>query len=173
MPPQNQGCFFILITCLRKIFGLTPPRPPYRPARFLSQSELAFYHSLKTALEGSLTICAKVRVADVLETLKTEGHRVQFNRICAKHFDFVLCTPQDMRPVAFVELDDSSHLLERARKSDALKDGAAEQAGIPLFRFPVRKTYHSEEIRKILIPFFPRNSRSPRRWRGSSPAPDS
>ncbi|MDB6135204.1 MAG: hypothetical protein JWM59_3447 [Verrucomicrobiales bacterium] len=165
MSSGNSGCLYLIIRFLRKLFGLRPPLPPYQAARFLSPAELAFYHILRDAVGDMLTICVKVRIADVIAAPRSESYRLQFSRISSKHFDFVLCTPQAMVPVAFVELDDSSHLTPAAQKSDAFKDATARQAGIPLFRFPVRKSLTAGEVHQALAPvlFPPKTTRSRRR----------
>lgn len=48
--------------------------------------------------------------------------------------DFVVCRAEDLRPVAALELDDSSHGRGGRGSRDAFKDAAFEAAGLPLRR---------------------------------------
>ncbi len=77
-----------------------------------SAAERSFYGVLNQAADGEAIVFGKVRVGDVLKTkkgLNASERQKAFNRISAKHFDFVLCKPDDLSIMAAVELDDSSH----------------------------------------------------------------
>ena len=83
----------------------------YRPANkglLLTPTESSFYDVLKQAVGEGLDIHAKVRVADVLEPNVSRRWkfiwRLAFNRIKAKHFDFVLCDPKTFEVKLAVEL---------------------------------------------------------------------
>ena len=75
-----------------------------------------------------------------------ENRQAFHNKIDRKHIDFVLCDPQTMAPVAAVELDDKSHQSASAQKRDADKNKACHDAGLPLLRFPARKSYDPNAI---------------------------
>ena len=72
------------------------------------------------------------------------------NRVGAKHVDFVLCTKDELRVVAALELDDTSHATERARTRDDFVDKALAAAGIPVYRFAAKRSYPMLEIRREL-----------------------
>ena len=55
-----------------------------------------------------------------------------FNRIKAKHTDFILCDPEDLDVLAGVELDDPSHERPERIERDEFVDGVYQAAGIPL-----------------------------------------
>lgn len=69
-----------------------------------------------------------------------------FNKISAKHFDFVLCDPSSLQVVAAIELDDSSHSQSKRVQRDDFLNQAVATAGLPLVRFPVRKSYIAAQI---------------------------
>lgn len=89
----------------------------------LTERERSFYRILKPIADKlELQICPKVRVADIVSIKKgTKDWQKWFNKIRSKHVDFLLCD-YDMNIVLIIELDDSSHETERAKKSDALKN---------------------------------------------------
>jgi hypothetical protein len=62
----------------------------------LTPAEVRFYHALKEAVGEEFVIFSKVRVADILTPQAGLGQgdwQRAFNKISAKHFDFVLCDP--------------------------------------------------------------------------------
>lgn len=89
----------------------------------LTERERSFYRILKPIADClELQICPKVRVADIVSIKKgTKDWQKWFNKIRSKHVDFLLCD-YDMNIVLIIELDDSSHETERAKKNDALKN---------------------------------------------------
>lgn len=89
----------------------------------LTERERSFYRILKPIADKlELQICPKVRVADIVSIKKgTKDWQKWFNKIRSKHVDFLLCD-YDMNIVLMVELDDSSHESERAKKNDEFKN---------------------------------------------------
>ena len=129
-----------------------PTRLPYRlqPALF-SPAERSFLGALEQALGDELRIFGKVRVADVV---KVDGVRDRsarqraFNRIQAKHFDFLLCRPDDLSVVAAIELDDRSHGTHKRKERDDFLRGVCEAAGLPLLNIPAQRSYSVAELRR-------------------------
>ena len=96
---------------------------------FLSPAEISFYHVLRQAVGERVTVCAKVRLADVFFVARPNENAAARNRIAAKHVDFLLCEPATMRPLAGIELDDASHARPDRQERDALVEKAFEAAG--------------------------------------------
>lgn len=75
-----------------------------------SPAERSFLGVLEQAVGEDYRIFGKARVADVV-SVKSLSHRSAWqracNRISAKHFDFVLCSKDDLATVAVIELDDN------------------------------------------------------------------
>src|SRR5690349_3082483 len=84
----------------------------YERATFFSPAERSFLGVLDQAIGAQYRVFGKVRVADVLSVIRNTDpakRRSAFNRISAKHFDFIVCTPDDLRVLCAIELNDASH----------------------------------------------------------------
>jgi len=132
---------------------------PYRAVEsLLTQAELRFYLALQAAVGGRLAIMTKVRVADVITVkgdTRSRSRLMAFNRIAAKHIDFVLADPKTLRIVAAVELDDRSHEREDRIARDRFLNRAFEVAGVPLLRLRVARQYAPAELRRLLADAVP------------------
>jgi hypothetical protein len=119
--------------------------PYIRRAALLSPAEARFYARLHQAVGAELLICPKVRLADVIEV---RGDAIEWqaawNRIAAKHIDFVLATADDYRPLLAIELDDSSDRKGR----DEWLDRAVSAAGVPVLRIRARGDYDPTALRR-------------------------
>ncbi len=129
---------------------------PYdKLSTLFSAAERSFYGVLCQATEGKAIVFGKVRVGDVLKTkkgLNASERQKAFNRISAKHFDFVLCKPDDLSVMATVELDDLSHNSKKRMERDEFLEGACEAAQLKLHRFKARNSYNIAEVRGALFP---------------------
>lgn len=122
-------------------------RKPY----LLSKAERSFYGVLSQAVGDNALIFSKVRVADVLapqKGLNRSGWQQAFNKISAKHVDFLLCDPQDCAVKLAIELDDASHGSAKRQKRDAFLERACESAGLPLLRIRAARGYGVVDIRQ-------------------------
>lgn len=124
---------------------------PYVPARELfTPAERAFLGVLDNAVGPEFRVFGKVRIGDVAAVRPGLGEKTRiaaFNRIACKHFDFVVCRAADLSIVCAVELNDSSHMAEKARKRDAFVNDVCKAIRLPLLTVPARKTYSAQEIR--------------------------
>jgi len=127
---------------------------PYRKVDlFLSNAERSFFGVLEQAVAGKHLIFSKVRVADVLmpETNPNRSEwQTAFNSISSKHFDYILCTPDDCSVLLAIELDDSSHNLEKTQERDSFIDMVCESAGLPLLRIKASNSYIVPTIREAI-----------------------
>ena len=94
-------------------------------------------------------IFGKDHVADLIEP-EPNRNRSQwqkaFNRISAKHFDFVICNADDLTPLCAIELDDASHKQNSRAQRDELLKAVCEQAGLSLLRIPAKRAYQKADI---------------------------
>ncbi len=123
---------------------------PYsRKAVFLVPLEQRFYFRLFQAVGNDYLICPKVRLADVIEVrgdaLEWRG---SWNRIAAKHIDFLLTSADTFHPVLAVELDDASAYGDQQKQQDDWLDRALIAAGMPVLRVKVRRDYDAAVLRK-------------------------
>lgn len=141
-----------LITLLIQNFKSTPTNPTYeRIPYLLTPAERSFYEVLKLATSPDFKVFSKVRIADILKPttgISRKNYMRAFNRISSKHFDFVLCKSDDLSIAVVVELDDSSHKKDRAKRRDNFVNRACIDAGLPIARFVAKQSYKVEDIGK-------------------------
>ena len=130
--------------------------------QLFTPAELSFLSVLDEVVshdECRYRVMGKVRVADVLQpaSAKAKGKQarslwwISHSRISQKHFDFVLCAPDTLKPLIAVELDDSSHRRARAQQRDSLLNDACKSAGFPLLRIPAKRNYDVGQIRELVV----------------------
>ena len=108
----------------------------------LSRAENNFYRAFIEYNKGDNLVFAKVRLADVFTPSgKGKSYMSDFNRISAKHVDFLVCEKESMKPLYAIELDDKSHLSEKVKKRDDFVNKLFEQTGLALVRVQARKDY--------------------------------
>ncbi|MBW2010340.1 MAG: DUF2726 domain-containing protein [Deltaproteobacteria bacterium] len=131
---------------------------PYQKAGVLfTPAERSFLGVLNQAVEERGIVLGKVRVADVMIPKKKKGlspseRQRAFNKISAKHFDFLLCNNNDLSVICAVELNDSSHQSRNRQKRDKFLKGACGAAGIPLIQITVKSSYVIDEVKHLLAP---------------------
>lgn len=107
----------------------------YKSRGFLfTKHEYTFYKSLLNAVKKTgLVVFPKVRLADIIEPKKHGSTwQANFNKICSKHVDFLLCDTDEYRPQLIIELDDWSHKKADRQERDKFVDMAMKQAKIPI-----------------------------------------
>ena len=155
------GALLLAATKLGLLKAPAEREEPYRKREYLlSKAEMMFYRTLLVAIGDRWVVMAKVRLADLIQVDRSKvaekdgegagkrsGWQSAFNRIQAKHVDFVLCDAA-MRPVVVIELDDSSHDEEDAQDRDGFKDRAMKAAGLPMMRVRAAGKYVPRELVK-------------------------
>lgn len=121
-----------------------------------SKAERSFLGVLDAAIGDKYRVFGKVRVGDVVSVVnsgnKGDWQRA-FNKISAKHFDFVVCRATALQIVAVIELDDRSHQRKKRRERDAFLVELCERISLPLLRFPAQHRYSVPEIQERLFQF--------------------
>ncbi len=126
-----------------------PEKMPYKKRDYLfTKAERTFFEVLSLVVRDmEVHIFAKVRMGDLLYIPKGTGEwQRNWNRIQAKHVDFVLCDKERVQPLVAIELDDSSHATPQQIERDRFVNQAYRDAGLPLLRFPVKHAYTSVDI---------------------------
>lgn len=114
-----------------------------------SPAERSFIGVLDQAVGADFRVFGKVRVADIVVVAKGTPKALwqrAFNQISAKHFDFVLCRPSDLKPVCVIELNDQSHAKESRQARDKFLERVCAAAGIPLVFIPAKHAYALAEV---------------------------
>lgn len=117
--------------------------------KLFTPAERSFLGVLDQSVGSDFRVFGKVRVADVIAVEKGTPKSVwqrAFNRINAKHFDFVLCSPTDLKPLCAVELNDKSHAQDARKGRDQFLEEVCKKAGLPLVFFPAQHAYSTVEV---------------------------
>lgn len=116
-----------------------------------TRTELQFYYQLKTQLEDTnLSIFAKTRLVDLFTIKENKNKLGYFNKIKAKHIDFIICK-NNGKILACIELDDKSHETQKRIKRDILVDKLFNDLKLPLYRFKVTYQYDFTILKKQLM----------------------
>jgi hypothetical protein len=108
---------------------------------FFSEAEKKFYLILEQiADKNNWVIFSKINLRDLFYTFG-ENKLIYYNRIKQKHVDFLLCDNSAFLPVIAIELDDSSHNLEKRIERDDFIDKAFASAELPLLRVRAAANY--------------------------------
>jgi len=156
---SDSVLFFIaailLLVILKLVFGKSNAAgQPYKYVlnkTLFTPAERSFLGVLDLAVADQYRIFGKVRIADILLPAKglSKSHwQIAFNKVSAKHFDFVLCNKQTLEVVAVIELDDKSHQKAKTQHRDSLIASVCATAGLPLVRFAAKSSYQVTEIQQ-------------------------
>lgn len=150
---------------IRSQEGLSDTALPYSKAPSLfTPAERSFFGVLTQAVGNDFQIFGKVRVADVLtvkEGLERSARNTAFNRISAKHFDFLLCSPSDLSVLCAIELNDKSHGQRKRQERDDFLDAACKAACLPLVVFPAQAAYTPADVAAKIAQALSTNSSAP------------
>jgi hypothetical protein len=106
---------------------------------------------LQDAVGARYAVCPKVALRDLVFVAQPQRNMAYVNKVQGKHVDFVLCDPYTMRPVAAVELDDSSHSRADRRERDEFVNRALEAAGLPVIRQRAARRYEPRALREAVL----------------------
>ena len=111
-----------------------------------TETEKNFYKILKLITdELNLNILSKVRLADIIYT-KNKNYKY-FNKIKAKHIDFVLIDKEGNIKL-LIELDDKTHNNYDRKQRDKFINEIFENEKTKLLRINAQYTYNLQEIKQ-------------------------
>jgi hypothetical protein len=125
-----------------------------------SPAERSFLGVLDQAVGNDFRVFGKVRVADVVAVAKGTPKSLwqrAFNRISAKHFDYVLCSPGDLKPLCAIELNDQSHAQDNRKGRDKFLEDVCAAAKLPLIFIPAQRSYTLPEVGQAIAGVIGRN----------------
>jgi very-short-patch-repair endonuclease len=123
----------------------------YLKSSLFSPAERSFLGVLESLDTSEYRFMAKVRLADIFGVKKGQGWQSAFNRISAKHVDFLLVRQSDGAPVLGIELDDSSHDEPVRKDRDRFVDTVFETAGLSILHVPASRSYDPRVIREEIL----------------------
>ncbi len=111
---------------------------PYQRKMLLTSYEYKLYKLLKPLTDkNNLHIMSKVRIIDFISVKRGMTKNEAYSYICKikqSHIDFLVCNPENLYPLAAIELDDNTHQSLKAQEKDKFKDEVFKSAGIKLYR---------------------------------------
>ncbi|MEN4041881.1 MAG: DUF2726 domain-containing protein [Anaerolineaceae bacterium] len=126
---------------------------PYRLRDdFLTPSELSFYKIITQMLGKEWVVQSKVRLADLFFVSRPNENVRYFNKITAKHVDFLVCDAVSMKPSLGIELDDISHHKPERIERDVFVDKVFQAANLPLLHVANQRSYSASEIEVLISP---------------------
>lgn len=154
---EPSGCLAAILGIFGIRFGPRADKKKALPFRqrddFLSYAERSLFGVLQQIVGNQAVICPKVRIADLLYVAERRNNMAHVNRIERKHVDFVLCSPDTVRPLVIVELDDASHARTDRTERDLIVDEAFMAAGLPVVRITAKRGYVPAEVASRILPF--------------------
>ncbi len=127
-----------------------PDSFPYEKQKMLlTPAERSFFGVLEQVIGESHRILVKVRLGDLFKVkagLSNSERATAFNKISAKHVDFVICSNESVDVLAAIELDDKSHNLKRRQERDIFVNKVFESAGVPLGHIAAQKSYSIQDV---------------------------
>lgn len=145
---------FVVALKLKRQSAKTDGYPYTMNQVLFSPAERSFLGVLDQAIGDEYRVFGKVRVADVVSVKSMSDRSVwqqAFNRISAKHFDFVLCRKDDLTVFGAIELDDKSHQKNRRQGRDAFMVGLCNAISLPLIQVPAQRAYSVSDIRAKVL----------------------
>lgn len=111
---------------------------PYQRKMLLTSYEYKLYKLLKPLTDkNNLHIMSKVRIIDFISVKRGMTKNEAYSYICKikqSHIDFLVCNPENLYPLAAIELDDNTHQSLKAQEKDKFKDEVFKSTGIKLYR---------------------------------------
>ena len=121
---------------------------------------MTYYETILFSILGdfckkyNFVLLSKVRLADFIQPLNTSNRSDflhWFNRIAAKHVDFLVCDPKTIKPLCAVELDDYTHQYKSRQERDEFVDNVYRSMQLPILHiYEVREKYVYKDLVEAL-----------------------
>lgn len=122
---------------------------PFVAKEVMTGTEQKIYRKLKRALP-EFEIMAQVQLSQILGVKKGHNFYKWFNRINRMSIDFVVLN-SDLKAVAAIEIDDSTHRDPKRMEADAKKNKAIKSAGITILRWEPETVPDSKVIAQYFV----------------------
>lgn len=118
-----------------------------------SPVERSFQNLLEKAVEGEYKILNRIKLADLIEVkgnANEKARRSTLVKLNAKYLDFVLCSTDDLRVIAVLDLVNNSNKDGHKAAPDWFVSGALEAAGLPYLRIKIKAGYTATDLQQAL-----------------------
>ncbi|MDO5673481.1 MAG: DUF2726 domain-containing protein [bacterium] len=122
-------------------------------AKLFTKAENRFFHVLEEAVGNEYRIYGKIRIADAIKpnySERTSEWHTYFNKIKAKHFDFVLCDKETNEILCVIELNDRTHFQKARGERDRFIDEVCREIKLPLLFITNKNQYNTREVKNII-----------------------
>ncbi|MAD75385.1 MAG: hypothetical protein CML20_11445 [Rheinheimera sp.] len=118
-----------------------------------SPVERSFQNLLEKAVEGEYKILNRIKLADLIEVKGNANEKARRStsvKLNAKYLDFVLCSTDDLRVIAVLDLVNNSNKDGHKAAPDWFVSGALEAAGVPYLRIKIKAGYTATDLQQAL-----------------------
>ena len=138
--------------------------PVYQSKELLNSNERAFYQMLRNVVGDNSHIFPKVRLADlVTHPGRSPQFLRQWQRVQRRYVDFVLCSPNTLKPVLAVKLESRTERRRRRNQKDIL-EYTLDAAELPLLWVRIREDYTSTELARRIHVVLAQSHRQDQLW---------
>jgi len=122
-----------------------------RRGHFLNKREIAAYSVLRQVFDEDISVCPKVRLAELVTKFKPEENEVRhWSKVQLEKIDFLVCAGPTFEPLLAIKLVTDSDIKKRqSRGKDALED-VLINIGLPLLRMKARSRYKKDEVARLI-----------------------
>lgn len=103
----------------------------------LTEKEKEAYKIIKEYCNNhELEVLIKIRLADFITTKrenKSKDFYTWFNKISAKHIDFLIVQKETFRPLMAIEVDDTTHNRKDRQQRDEFINKVYSKVGLPIY----------------------------------------
>jgi hypothetical protein len=119
---------------------------PYRLREtFLSAAEVRLYHALKEMTKERYVVFSKVALNEIFSIVRPNENVHYFNKLFRKYVDFLLCSPESLKPQIGVELVRTTP-EGNVRDTDQFMQELFLAAGLPLIQVPSGDRFEIPEL---------------------------
>jgi hypothetical protein len=135
-----------------RVFAVMPFR---QRERFLSTVEIALFRALREVADAQYVVLTKVGLNELFYVARPNENVHYFNRLFRKSIDFLLCSPESLKPQAGVQLVRAGKdgIL---RGADQFLQDLFETVRLPLVAVPPAERYEGADLVRrleaVLVP---------------------
>lgn len=136
------------------------PVNQYLPYRMITsvltpREKTAYYIIFNYCTKNNLALFSKIRLADFITPQNTSYNRdfyLWFNKISAKHVDFLIVQQGSFRPLLAIEIDDTTHYRADRKERDIFVNNIYFSIGLPVLHlWDLSADKVEAEINNILL----------------------
>ena len=121
--------------------------PYLKKFNLMTSAEHDFFKVLAQILDDRFYIIPQVHLSEIILVNKYEKYyKTYLSKIDKKSVDYVVFNKDSFAPLLVIELDDSSHNLEKRMERDKFVEQLLDHIKLPLLRYRNQSSYDSNKI---------------------------